>query len=204
MAIFGASVGGRRLTIRMPAAVRTPSPAHGRSARGSTTRSTSSTSTARDRSSMRGTCRARRRLTAPSSTRSSRRYASNLGHPVPSRPPRRPPDPALPEASAPCRRGFRLYSRSLVPPRGAGPPRTSDRGGLSSMAEHRIVAPKVTGSSPVGHPNPPGSWWTRGRRIKVSPTRPRAGHLQPLGRAGTRPRGGTDERVPDRTGQQGR
>ena len=27
------------------------------------------------------------------------------------------------------------------------------RGGLSSMAEHRIVAPKVTGSSPVGHPN---------------------------------------------------
>src|SRR5688572_27307996 len=30
-------------------------------------------------------------------------------------------------------------------------------GGLSSMAEHRIVAPKVTGSSPVGHPNLPGN-----------------------------------------------
>jgi hypothetical protein len=31
------------------------------------------------------------------------------------------------------------------------------RGGLSSTAEHRIVAPKVTGSKPVGHPNsPPG------------------------------------------------
>src|SRR5947207_1260639 len=29
----------------------------------------------------------------------------------------------------------------------------ASRGGLSSMAEHRIVAPKVTGSSPVGHPN---------------------------------------------------
>jgi hypothetical protein len=27
------------------------------------------------------------------------------------------------------------------------------RGGLSSTAEHRIVAPKVTGSKPVGHPN---------------------------------------------------
>ena len=26
-------------------------------------------------------------------------------------------------------------------------------GGLSSMAEHRIVAPKVTGSTPVGHPS---------------------------------------------------
>ena len=30
--------------------------------------------------------------------------------------------------------------------------RSTRRGGLSSMAEHRIVAPKVTGSSPVGHP----------------------------------------------------
>src|SRR4051794_40805274 len=29
------------------------------------------------------------------------------------------------------------------------------RGGLSSTAEHRIVAPKVTGSKPVGHPNSP-------------------------------------------------
>jgi hypothetical protein len=28
-------------------------------------------------------------------------------------------------------------------------------GGLSSTAEHRIVAPKVTGSKPVGHPNSP-------------------------------------------------
>ena len=28
----------------------------------------------------------------------------------------------------------------------------ASRGGLSSMAEHRIVAPKVTGSTPVGHP----------------------------------------------------
>jgi hypothetical protein len=25
---------------------------------------------------------------------------------------------------------------------------------LAQLAEHRIVAPKVTGSSPVGHPNP--------------------------------------------------
>ena len=32
--------------------------------------------------------------------------------------------------------------------------RTAPRGGLSSTAEHRIVAPKVTGSKPVGHPNP--------------------------------------------------
>lgn len=46
-----------------------------------------------------------------------------------------------------------VYSAGLVHPRVAhrhGRPR---RGGLSSMAEHRIVAPKVTGSSPVGHPS---------------------------------------------------
>ena len=41
---------------------------------------------------------------------------------------------------------FRVHSAG--PASGGG-----ERGGLSSMAEHRIVAPKVAGSSPVGHPN---------------------------------------------------
>jgi hypothetical protein len=40
---------------------------------------------------------------------------------------------------------------------------------LAQLAEHRIVAPKVTGSSPVGHPNslhtPPGPGPPDGPRI---------------------------------------
>jgi hypothetical protein len=43
-------------------------------------------------------------------------------------------------------------------PMGRRAPRThlpGHLGGLSSMAEHRIVAPKVAGSSPVGHPKFP-------------------------------------------------
>jgi hypothetical protein len=41
------------------------------------------------------------------------------------------------------------------------------RGGLSSTAEHRIVAPKVTGSKPVGHPN--SLWLRSGVAIRVRP-----------------------------------
>ncbi len=58
-------------------------------------------------------------------------------------------------AARPARR-VRLYCRrSCRPPLDGGRHGERLRGGLSSMAEHRIVAPKVTGSSPVGHPNSP-------------------------------------------------
>ena len=64
-------------------------------------------------------------------------------------------------------------SPGRVPGVGYTPPRPMGRraprarqpghlGGLSSMAEHRIVAPKVAGSSPVGHPkSPPRTGRTR-------------------------------------------
>ncbi len=59
-------------------------------------------------------------------------------------------------------------------PMGRRSPRTrppGHLGGLSSMAEHRIVAPKVAGSSPVGHPNssPPDREGpvTQDRRVSI-------------------------------------
>lgn len=39
----------------------------------------------------------------------------------------------------------------IIPARGS-------RGGLSSMVEHRIVAPKVMGSKPIGHPTTRTIW----------------------------------------------
>ena len=84
------------------------------------------------------------------------------------------------------------------------------RGGLSSMAEHRIVAPKVTGSSPVGHPT---SWHELTLR-EVAEGRsmsPKIAQLQAVAMPSTGDRRQEDERrgrAPPRlmppTGQMGR
>jgi hypothetical protein len=76
--------------------------------------------------------------------------------------------PQVATISLPRCRGSSRWSRLRIPvrvarragcrSRSASTVRHSARlprrhGGLSSMAEHRIVAPKVTGSTPVGHPS---------------------------------------------------
>ena len=111
-------------------------------------------------------------LTATSRASSSAEPSAGTSNPLPRTDPRRirqgPPGPPRGMIRRrPCTNGcgYTAVARAAGDMAGHG---ECLRGGLSSTAEHRIVAPKVTGSKPVGHPN---SLLRHGRRSRPARAR---------------------------------
>ena len=75
--------------------------------------------------------------------------------------------------------GLAAILPSLVPPRGAGPPRTSTAVAIAQWQSSGLWHRRLRVRAPLATPTPSPSRWTRGVSSEASPTRPRADPFSP-------------------------